>query len=64
MIDQVRYACWQVENLKSKLLENLEQFLGELDLSKEITGMGSRESTNEGSESDSIPCVPEVITNT
>ncbi|KAL7618767.1 hypothetical protein Lser_V15G01425 [Lactuca serriola] len=51
-----------VENLKSKLLENLEQFLGELDLSKEITGMGSRESTNEGSESDSIPCVPEVPT--
>ncbi|CAI9294965.1 unnamed protein product [Lactuca saligna] len=51
-----------VENLKSKLLENLEQFLRELDLSKEITDMGSRESTNEGSESDSIPCVPEVPT--
>ncbi|KAI3514705.1 hypothetical protein L1887_13334 [Cichorium endivia] len=44
-----------VENLKSKLLENLEQFLGELDLSKEI-------SMDSGSEPDSIPSVMEVPT--
>lgn len=46
-----------VENLKSKLLENLEQFLGELDLSKEI----SMDSGSEP-EPDSIPCVTKVPT--
>ncbi|KVH91230.1 Vacuolar protein sorting-associated protein 51 [Cynara cardunculus var. scolymus] len=53
-----------VENLKSKLLEKLEQFLGELDLSKEIS-IGSaipHESTNEGSESDPVTPLPEVPT--
>ncbi|KAI3679542.1 hypothetical protein L2E82_51205 [Cichorium intybus] len=44
-----------VENLKSKLLENLEQFLGELDLSKEI-------SMDSGSEPDSISSVTQVPT--
>ncbi|KAI3773199.1 hypothetical protein L6452_04403 [Arctium lappa] len=53
-----------VENLKSKLLEKLEQFLGELDLSKVIS-IGSaipHESTNEGSESDPITPLSEVPT--
>ncbi|KAJ9547597.1 hypothetical protein OSB04_020140 [Centaurea solstitialis] len=53
-----------VENLKSKLLEKLEQFLEELDLSKEIS-IGSatpHESTKEGSESDPITPLPEVPT--
>ncbi|KAK9055862.1 hypothetical protein SSX86_026949 [Deinandra increscens subsp. villosa] len=53
-----------VENLKSKLLEKLEQFLDELDLSKEISieSASSHESTNEGIESDSIPPRAEVPT--
>ncbi|KAL8236190.1 hypothetical protein R6Q59_017271 [Mikania micrantha] len=53
-----------VENLKSKLLEKLEQFLEELDLSQDIS-MDSKnpvEYTNEGTESDSIPPRPEVPT--
>nr|XP_043622029.1 vacuolar protein sorting-associated protein 51 homolog [Erigeron canadensis] len=53
-----------VENLKSKLLEKLEQFLGELNLVKEIN-MGSADhhkSTNAGSEADSTPPTPEVPT--
>lgn len=49
-----------VENLKSKLLEKLEQFLGELDLSKEIS-IGSA-MPHEGSESDPITPLPEVPT--
>ncbi|XP_076896228.1 vacuolar protein sorting-associated protein 51 homolog [Bidens hawaiensis] len=53
-----------VENLKSKLLEKLEQFLEELDLSKDISADSAnpRESINEGIESDSIPPHPEVPT--
>ncbi|GKA68049.1 vacuolar protein sorting-associated protein 51 homolog isoform X1 [Tanacetum coccineum] len=53
-----------VENLKSKLLEKLEQFLVELDLSKEIsTGTAdSSESANGGSQSDSVSPISEVPT--
>ncbi|XP_076905474.1 vacuolar protein sorting-associated protein 51 homolog [Bidens hawaiensis] len=53
-----------VENLKSKLLEKLEQFLEELDLSKDINAASEnpRESINEEIESDSIPPLPEVPT--
>ncbi|KAI3800902.1 hypothetical protein L1987_29001 [Smallanthus sonchifolius] len=53
-----------VENLKSKLLEKLEQFLEELDLSRDISidSENPRESTNEGIESDSTPPRPEVPT--
>ncbi|KAK1420453.1 hypothetical protein QVD17_22066 [Tagetes erecta] len=53
-----------VENLKSKLLEKLEQFLEELDLSSDISvdSENPHESTNEGIESDSIPPRTEVPT--
>ncbi|KAL8191979.1 hypothetical protein R6Q57_028100 [Mikania cordata] len=53
-----------VENLKSKLLEKLEQFLEELDLSQDISKDSANpiEDTNEGTESDSIPPRPEVPT--
>ncbi|PWA33992.1 Vacuolar protein sorting-associated protein 51 [Artemisia annua] len=53
-----------VENLKSKLLEKLEQFLVELDLSKEMsTGTAdSSESSNGGSQSVSVGPISEVPT--
>lgn len=53
-----------VENLKSKLLEKLEQYLVELDLSKEIsTGAAdSSESSNGGSQSVSVSPISEVPT--
>ncbi|KAI3693807.1 hypothetical protein L1987_76759 [Smallanthus sonchifolius] len=53
-----------VEKLKSKLLEKLEQFLEELDLSKEISmdSANPHESPDEGIESDSILPLREVPT--
>ncbi|KAI7731600.1 hypothetical protein M8C21_000472 [Ambrosia artemisiifolia] len=53
-----------VEKLESKLLEKLEQFLEELDLSKDTSSDSANphESINEGIESDSIPPRPEVPT--
>ncbi|KAF5811040.1 putative vacuolar protein sorting-associated protein [Helianthus annuus] len=53
-----------VEKLESKLLEKLEQFLEELDLSKDtsVDSANPHESVNEGIESDSIPPRPEVPT--
>ncbi|GJZ14957.1 hypothetical protein Tco_0550634 [Tanacetum coccineum] len=54
-----------VENLKPKRLEKLEQFLVELDLSKEIsTGTAdSSESANGGSQSDSVSPISEIYVN-
>ncbi|XP_071696754.1 vacuolar protein sorting-associated protein 51 homolog [Rutidosis leptorrhynchoides] len=53
-----------VENLKSKLLEKLEQFLEELDLFVEIkvASEDHHESTSQGNETDSISPIHEVPT--